>query len=227
MKKSTTALCMILFLLATTAIEQSRAQNTPTISVDPVSTNYASAYVGQKIDVNLNVTNAQNAWGWNIQDIRFDPQILNITSVKEGPFLKSAGQTFFLWTSQSQSAFSQGDIPEISDALAENTSASGSGTLVTLVFTVLSAGNSPITLNITQIVTSNEPMPNDTETGLNQLINSTSISGSVNIESITSSPSPAPGPNTDNYFTNPFLYVGIVVVLLSASLVIFYVRRHR
>lgn len=238
MKKGIIVFCLILFALASAvAIKPLQAKGTTTVSVDPTSLNLATAYIGQTIQININVSDVQNLWGWNLQDIRFNPSVLNLTNVQEGPFLKTGGSTFFLWTSQSQIAISQGDIPDVADALAENTSVSGSGVLATLTFQVISSGNSPITLNTTQLLNTHEETPGGTETGVNGQISCTSINGNVEISQISlgtpppTTPSPIPTPssspsdaasNTDPA-SNMFLYVGIaavVVIAIVASVIV-------
>lgn len=207
------------------SIKPIQAQETPAVSVGPTALNLETAYIGQVIQININVTDVQKLWGWDLQNIGFNPAVLNLTKVVEGPFLKKGGNTFFLWTSQSQLAFSQGDIPDVADALSENTSVSGSGVLATLTFKVVSSGDSPIVLNTTQLLNSNEYTPNGEETGDNGQINCTSINGNVEISQIIAgTPPPTPMPSSDG--SNVFSYAGIVavaVIAVVASIVV--VRR--
>ena len=249
MKKGTIAFCLILIALAAAiAIKPLQAQTTPTVSIDPTILNLTTTSIGQTIQININVTNVKDLWAWNFQDIGFNPNVLNITKVQEGPFLEKAGKTFFLWTSESQLAFSKGDIPEITDALTENTSVSGSGVLVTLTFQVIAAGSSPITFgNTTQLINPDEDTFNNTP--VNGVVN---VSNSDSTTSATPTPnanSPTPTPNTGsatptptstgsatptfdptvntNSPSNTLLYVGISVIAVVAVLATAVIVRRR
>ena len=149
MKKLATTLFLIAVALASVAaIKPSRASGTATISVDSATQQFSPEQVGDTIQVNIDVSNVQNLWAWDITNLKFDPGVLNLTQVSEGPFLKQAGQTLFLWTSQSAVAISKGDIPDMSCTLLEISSANGSGVIATLTFQVVSLGTSQI--NFTQ-----------------------------------------------------------------------------
>ena len=149
MRKSATVLFLIAVTLASVAaIMAYGASETATISIDSATQQFPSAHVGDTIQVNINVSNVQNLWAWDVADLRFDPSVLNLTQVSEGPFLKQAGQTLFLWTSQSAVAISKGDIPDISCTLLQQSAVNGSGVIATLNFQVISIETSQI--NFTQ-----------------------------------------------------------------------------
>ena len=118
-------------------INLTHASTTSTIKVDSATQQFPSAHVGDTIQVNITISNVQNLWAWDLPNIRFDPTILNLTQINEGPFLQQAGQTVFIWASSASYAIGQGDIPDTSDTLLSVASASGSGVLATLVFQVL------------------------------------------------------------------------------------------
>ena len=231
MKSVAIALCLILVALSCIVSVKPVKAETTTVSVDPTNLNLATAYVGQTIQVNINVTNVQNLWGWSLQNVKFNPKVLNITNVQEGTFLKNKADTFFLWTSESQLAFSEGYIPNIEDAFAENTTIDGSGVLATLTFQVISGGNSPITLNTTQLFNNHEYTPDETETGVNQQIPCTTVNGNVDIGQIlsgTQPPSTASATNPAGVDSNAdsntkiILYgiVAAVIVCVSATAII-------
>jgi hypothetical protein len=157
MKKSAIALFGAAFLIAivlvgAVVIGTSRASGAAIISVDPATQQFPSAQVGDVIQVNVTVSNVQNLWAWDLVNTTFNPSVLNLTQVSEGPFLKQAGSTFFLWTSESTTALRQGYVPEISCALLENSSVTGSGVIATLSFQVISWGTSQITFNQTTLL---------------------------------------------------------------------------
>lgn len=156
-----------------------------TISIEPTTLQLQTANIGQTIEVNVTVSNVQSLWGWDFADLTFNSNVLNLTQVEEGPFLQSGGQTFFLSTASVPSV-RQGDLPSVADAFAENTTASGSGTLATLKFTVLSAGTSSINITKADLYT---PFVKDEvhyEEGLHEAINSTIVNGNIDIVKITS-----------------------------------------
>ena len=156
-----------------------------TISIEPTTLQLQTANIGQTIEVNITVSNVQNLWGWDFADLTFNSSVLNLTQVEEGPFLQSGGQTFFLSTASVPSV-RQGHLPSVADALTANTTVSGSGTLATLKFTVLSAGTSPINITKADLYT---PFVKDEvhyEEGLHEAINSTIVNGNIEVVKITS-----------------------------------------
>ncbi len=156
-----------------------------TISIEPASLQLQTANIGQTIEVNVTVSNAQSLWGWDLADLTFNSDVLNLTQVTEGPFLMSGGQTFFLSTA-SVPVVRQGDLPSVADAFAENTTVSGSGALATLKFTVLSAGASPINISKADLYTPYVKDQVSYEQGLHIALNSTIVNGNVEIVKIAS-----------------------------------------
>jgi hypothetical protein len=156
-------------------VKPSSASGTAIISVDSATQQFPSVRVGDTIQVNIDVSNVQNLWAWGIDNLKFNPSILNLTQVSEGPFLKQAGSTLFLWSSQSTIAFSKGDIPEISCVLLEQSSTSGSGVITTLTFQVISNGTSQITSNQTTLEDPNQIVLNSTTLNANITIGTSSI----------------------------------------------------
>jgi hypothetical protein len=155
MKRIVIAFFLIAIALASaTAINTSHANDTTTISIDSSTQQFPSATVGSTIQVNIEISNVQGLWAWDVSDLTFNPAYLNITDVAEGPFLKASGQDLFIWTSESTLAFAKGYIPDISDTLLEYSTASGSGVLATLTFKVLALGESQIAFNQTTLESS-------------------------------------------------------------------------
>ena len=155
MKRFMLAIFLIAVALASAmAINSSHASGTTTIGIDQTTQQFPSANVGDTIQVNITISNVQGLWAWDIPNLTFNPAILSLTGVTEGSFLQKAGQTLFIWTSDSTLAFSKGDIPDISDTLLEFTTETGSGVLATLTFKVLSLGTSQIAFNTTTLLSS-------------------------------------------------------------------------
>ena len=173
------------------------ASGVATVSVDPTTQNFPSAHVGDTIHVNIVVSKVPKLWGWDIVDLTFNPKILNITGVTEGPFLSKAGQTLFIWDSESLRQLSQGDIPEIQDVLLSTNTASGSGVIATLAFTVLSLGTSQIAFKHTEL-DSNAPTINYTD---NQPIST--IIPSTGVDAIVVVGNSQPTPSASALTTSP------------------------
>jgi hypothetical protein len=181
---SVSVIAYVHFSSSTTATPYS-SLSTATISIDPTTLQLQTANIGQTVEVNINVSSVQKLWGWDFTDITFNSSVINLTQVQEGPFLRAKGQTFFIWTEGAPS-IRTGDLPEIVEALAENTSVSGSGILATLKFNVVSAGTSQIVLTSAKLYDPIEIQPNPfQETGTHEQINSTTINGEVVIANIT------------------------------------------
>lgn len=260
MKKSIITLCFFCLLSITIPLAvgatSTQAAQTPTVSVNPTNTQLTAAYIGQTVQVNITVSNVHGLWGWEITDIRFNPSVLTLTNVLEGPFLQTGGQTFFLWTSNSSESFSKGDIPDIDDALAAYSGISGSGVLVTLIFQVIAEGNSPITLTTVSLYNSTEITPNiDYDTGYMGQINCTITNGVVAVNAINTatsvpigtvppySPAPIASPNpsdasssNDSSSTSGSgagqgshltLFMVVVVVLLGAIIAALLILRRK
>lgn len=167
-----------------------------TVSVDPTSTILQTAKIGQVIQVNINVTNAHDLWGWELNNLAFNPAVLNLTQVLEGPFLKTGGSTFFLTTLNDTNWLQKGLVASTNEAINVNATTSGSGVILTLKFVVIAAGTSPITINGPNGIYENsslelynnheiEPIPGVT-TGDMQPINCTVTNGQITIDSIAS-----------------------------------------
>ena len=232
--KTTIALFLIAVALASAAaINPLRASETAIISVDSATQQFPSARVGDTIHVNIDVSNVQNLWAWDIANLRFDPSVLNLTQVSEGPFLKKAGSTLFIWTSQSTIAISKGDIPDISDTLLEYSSASGSGVIATLTFQVVSIGTSQIIFNQTTLLNPNQIAPPDQTTGVYEQINSEAINANITVgissgssPTVSSSPSgtssyiPSSGSSSVHEFPT-LLILALLIMVAAVSMLLF------
>jgi hypothetical protein len=166
-------------------------ETTPTVTVDSTTQQFPSAKVGETIQVNIVVSNVQDLWAWSLTNVTFNPAILSVTQVTEGPFLQKEGQTEFLWTSNSP-FLNKGMIPEIDDILIEEASTSGSGVLATISFQVVSLGTSQISFGQVIMYNSTAIANPDGTPAINvNVINSTiTVGGSSNP---TTAPSSNPG----------------------------------
>ena len=66
-----------------------------TVSVQPHITKVWG--IGETFMINITVADIINLYGWETK-LYFESAFLNCTSVSEGPFLKTAGSTFFNFT---------------------------------------------------------------------------------------------------------------------------------
>jgi len=88
------SLSLTVFMLTLTILMMSPVKFTFTTSifVEPETCNVAG--VGQTFTINITVANVTNLWGWEFK-LFYDSIQLNGTALVEGPFLQTAGETFF------------------------------------------------------------------------------------------------------------------------------------
>ena len=113
------------------------------ISISPSSRTLSQSQIGKSFLVNINVSDVTNLWHWRVR-LNWNPNVLNFTSITNGPFLESAGSTLFVPPPEIN-----GSLTIISDTLLSKNSVNGSGVLATVNFTILAAGQSELTLNNT------------------------------------------------------------------------------
>ena len=130
------------------AIHTTNASGTPTLGVDSATQQFPSAHAGDTIQVNITISNVQNLWAWDIAQLTWNPQVMNLTNMIEGPFLQTSGQqTLFVTTLNATNAWyltNQGYLNETSGLILQSTGVTGSGVVATLVFKVFSTGTSQI-----------------------------------------------------------------------------------
>ena len=95
----------------------------------------------QDFTVELKVTSITNLKGYSVT-LSYDPALLSLQEVVEGPFLSEKGKTFF-YTKEDEST-----ILIDCALLGYELSVSGEGTLATLSFTCLKAGSTSITFKL-------------------------------------------------------------------------------
>jgi len=110
------------------------------LSVDPEISVVAP---GQSFNITIKVTDVSELYAWQF-NLTFNPTVLNVTNVTEGPFLKQAGSTFW--------AFTQNDIHNDAGWVFAGSSlfpvpaqgATGSGVLATVTLRVKAEGISSL-----------------------------------------------------------------------------------
>jgi hypothetical protein len=88
-KMSLTILLLILTFLASFPV---KSASTPIMYVEPET--YYTPDIGQTFTINISVADVTDLWGW-VFKLYYTSIHLNGTALEEGPFLKTAGETFF------------------------------------------------------------------------------------------------------------------------------------
>jgi hypothetical protein len=107
--------------------------------------------IGTIVEIDIRIDNATSLWGWTIPTVSWNASVLQLTGVKEGPFLADntggdptafIGNSRVLWNNTSGSI-----MGGLSEAIqAADTSTDSSGVLATLTFNVTGYGSSSITI---------------------------------------------------------------------------------
>jgi len=112
------------------------------------STDTPNVRVGDTFTVHVNAEKVTNLAGWQF-DLTFDPTVLETIEVKEGGFLKRGGGTTFFQRGTIDNT--AGKIADISSALISKDGITGTGTLLSVVFSAKAAGSSQMALNSFQL----------------------------------------------------------------------------
>jgi len=176
---------LFLALLAVQPINQGVGSTIPKVFVDPTETKDSAKGPGTTFTVNVNVSNVEELYGWQI-NMTFNPEVVNTTtaSIVEGPFLKQAGTTIpagkivdnlggYLLVGYLLSLF---PTPPPGGA-------SGNGTLVRITFTVRAAERATLLqfvrgTKLNSVVGGNQvPISHTTEDGIfdNRVVNAQPI----------------------------------------------------
>jgi hypothetical protein len=159
--------------------------------------------IGTDVSIDIRIDNAGPIWGWTLPTVTWNPQVLNLTQVQEGPFLTDntgGGSTFFAGNSKQLWDNTHGLIEGgLTDALSiEGTSVESSGVLATLTFLVTGTGTSQIT------IAGGNLRANSTDSvGVNVTCDSATIIVTLNGVSSTSSPAPGTSSSANPTSTPP------------------------
>ena len=120
------------------------------ISIDPPIVVDASLQPGSVVRINISIIQAIEVYAWSL-NMSWDPALLNVTSVEEGPFLNRSAYdtTFNKQTLQEEGLLYAncslfGEPPEVA--------ASGNGTLVSVNFLVEAVGSTVLELLDTRLL---------------------------------------------------------------------------
>ena len=150
-------ICIIMIRTGTANAQGIVAFNPITITVDQPGTMFA---------VNITVTNAPNMTQFILQNITWNPNVLQLNStdeVVEGPFLKAVDTTMFLCKEPNNT---EGRLPEITDITLHLKTTSGNGTLCTIWFFAKATGVSQLSFSQdTYLLNVDQPIDLETEDG--------------------------------------------------------------
>ena len=129
------------------------APNTEYMVVSPgtgfaFSTDTTSVRVGDTFTVRVNAEKVTDLAGWQF-DVAFDPDVLEVIEVNEGDFLKTDGGTTFFQKGTVDNA--EGKISGLSAALISKGGVTGTGALLSVVFSAKADGNSQLALHNFQL----------------------------------------------------------------------------
>jgi len=159
--KNNKLLVIALLILLTTTIafttHYSKASPTPNLHIEPAS---ITAEAGKYFTVNISIADVSQLAAWQLK-LYYNHTMLNGTFSTEGPFLREVGATFY-WQVQFNDQYNATHgILEILCSITGGTSgANGSGTLASVIFMALSAGNGTLHLEETKLIDPAIPNPN-------------------------------------------------------------------
>jgi len=151
MGKSLTLIFLVTIALVTPLMNIGAAQGPTRLYVNPPSIFDTTKTTGTSFSVDVNVENVVDLYTWALE-LHWDPDVLNVTSVVEGPFLAEVAPegTFFI-DKRYQDA---GWIDEACSILGPYLGAEGNGTLLTVTFSVEKVGETTLHLSTTQLIDS-------------------------------------------------------------------------
>jgi hypothetical protein len=211
--KNLLPIAIILLSIICITLPNSKAQQDTALSITPSATHLSSAQIGTTVNVELTISNVHDLYGWNL-NLTWDPHILNLTDITEGPFLSNVGQTLFTWNPTiSPENRSHGFIQSVADVLMVAKSANGSGVLATITFQVLTSGVSSLSIDGSQLA------PIATTMNIGQRIPATITNGLVTVDNLNDSPTPTPtAQSPTSTQTIPEFPVMIVPIVIIASM---------
>jgi hypothetical protein len=181
------------------------------LSIDRI---YNVNQVGNTVLVNATLTNAASCTGWALR-LDWDPYVVGLatgasSSFTEGPFLKDAGATHFVVESLNTTI---GEAVVIEAFSGTEKSASGTGVILTINFTVVHLGTTTIEIG--------SPSPLYKQATISEVSNP--MANHVEISGLITEEGPPPV-WTSAGFQNT-LIGGEIVVLLAASGIVYW-RTH-
>jgi hypothetical protein len=158
--KSILALALTLFMVVSvlSAISPAFAATNDNVTLSmvasqPINLTYPTIMpIGSTFTVQVNIANVQGLYG-DVFDLSWPSAIVHVTSISEGPFLKSAGGSTLNPATSISNSNPTGSLPsQFNDVLLDSNVASGSGTLATVTFQVVGFGSGSISLTSARLV---------------------------------------------------------------------------
>ena len=112
------------------------------------STDTTSVRVGDRFTLRINAEKVTDLAGWQF-NLTFNPDVLEVVEVNEGDFLKTDGGTTFFQKGTVDNA--EGKISGLSAALISKGGVTGTGALLSVVFSAKADGNSQLALHNFQL----------------------------------------------------------------------------
>ena len=120
-------------------IQPIKTESTAILSVDPPT---STALVGETFTINVTITDVSNLFGWQVL-MHFDPNVLQVDNVTEGPFLGSTGnETVFLTNINNDEGYLV--VGGVFMAPFPEEGVTGNGILTTIVFNAASYGTTTL-----------------------------------------------------------------------------------
>jgi hypothetical protein len=142
-----------MFTLSLLTIFPVRSAPTPTMYVDPEI--YNAPGVGRTFTINITVAEVTDLWGWTFE-LFYNSTHLNGTDVGEGPFLKTAGETFFYVSNLTDNYnATHGYVRALCILTHVIPGPSGTGVIANITFKTKARGSSVLELTGTKLKKSN------------------------------------------------------------------------
>jgi len=175
-KKIVCAVLVSIFLASTTFLFMTEKVKTESLAVVCVDPPVVSASSGENFTVGIKVADVKNLYTYQFR-LSWEPSLLDVTSVTEGPFLNAEGTYMTSFTAHKYNTPDplgvSGYVYVACTLLGEpaTAAASGNGTLATIEFLAKEEGNTSLHLYYTMLVNSLiEEMPHGTEDGYSTII---------------------------------------------------------
>jgi hypothetical protein len=149
---------LVLATVSSFTVFGSMANAQAVISVAPTS---QTVTAGGEFTVDVNISNVSDLYGYQF-DLTFNPQVLSAVSSSEGPFLGTAGSTFFIPGTNDNT---NGTVSATADTIISAVpGANGSGNLAVFTFDAIKNGVSSIVISGVNMIDSAFNSISDTTT---------------------------------------------------------------
>jgi hypothetical protein len=143
--------CLVAILIVAVAYVILSSSSSTVLFVEPKA---FQETVGQSFAVNVSVSNVADLYGWQLE-LTWNSSLLNVTSVTEGPMLRSSGNSTIFQPAVNST---EGNLSAVCTRVLSFGSSiigvSGDGTLMTVQFEVIGNGTCNLTLYNTQLLDS-------------------------------------------------------------------------